>query len=306
MRAVKLKHLFLPALGLASIAFAAAPTDSDGIWPRCGRHALFAPHPNHPRQCEPAQGCLDLALNPKPMPGQPPRRRSGRCRWARARPHLDRLADRDRWRALSADALRPRRGDQRRYRQTDLGLCPAHGDQPPFRGVSYWPGDGRRTPRIIFGTIGGRLIALDAKTGEIIRGFGQNGSVNLKTPRDHERLSQCRIRPHRAGRDPSQSDHSGQPRAGTAAARPGGAVAPSTIVSGKLAWTFSGIAQPGDKNHATWEDEGWKRRSGVNVWNLITVDGRRRHRLSVLGAPSIDRNGQDRKGANLTAPAWWR
>ena len=58
---------------------------------------------------------------------------------------------------------------------------PQH-DQPPFRGISYWPGDGGHKPEILFGTIGGLLIALDAKTGETVKGFGDNGIVDLKTP----------------------------------------------------------------------------------------------------------------------------
>ena len=56
------------------------------------------------------------------------------------------------------------------------------GDQPPFRGVSYWPGDKGHGPRIVFGTINGFLIALDAKTGERIPNFGNDGLVDLKTP----------------------------------------------------------------------------------------------------------------------------
>ena len=35
----------------------------------------------------------------------------------------------------------------------------------PTRGVSYWPGDRTRRPRILAGTTDGRLIALDAETG---------------------------------------------------------------------------------------------------------------------------------------------
>jgi quinoprotein glucose dehydrogenase len=41
----------------------------------------------------------------------------------------------------------------------------AKGDQPAFRGLSYWPGDGTHAPRILFGTLRGKLVALDAKKG---------------------------------------------------------------------------------------------------------------------------------------------
>ena len=40
------------------------------------------------------------------------------------------------------------------------------GNQPPTRGLAYWPGDGKHDPEIVFGTtLGGKLIALNAKTG---------------------------------------------------------------------------------------------------------------------------------------------
>src|SRR5271166_4195105 len=49
-----------------------------------------------------------------------------------------------------------------------------------LRGVAYWPGNRQIRPRIIFGTADGRLIALDAKTGQPAAGFGDNGSVNAR------------------------------------------------------------------------------------------------------------------------------
>jgi glucose dehydrogenase len=48
------------------------------------------------------------------------------------------------------------------------------------RGVSYWPGDRQTSPRIVFGTSDGRLVALDAKTGTKIDSFGDHGEVDLK------------------------------------------------------------------------------------------------------------------------------
>ena len=48
------------------------------------------------------------------------------------------------------------------------------------RGVSYWPGNANDAPRILFGTLDGRLIALNAKTGAPVPGFGTEGEVNLR------------------------------------------------------------------------------------------------------------------------------
>src|SRR5215468_9619531 len=46
------------------------------------------------------------------------------------------------------------------------------------RGVSYWS-DGRGDDRIIFATPGFHLIALNAKTGSTVPGFGDNGIVDM-------------------------------------------------------------------------------------------------------------------------------
>ena len=48
------------------------------------------------------------------------------------------------------------------------------------RGVAYWPGDGTRQPRLYSGIEDGRLVALDARTGEPLTEFGKAGFVDLK------------------------------------------------------------------------------------------------------------------------------
>src|SRR5256885_8310546 len=50
------------------------------------------------------------------------------------------------------------------------------------RGLSYWS-DGREA-RIVYVTPGYRMIALDAKTGTPVAGFGKNGVVDLKDEDD--------------------------------------------------------------------------------------------------------------------------
>src|SRR6202165_5377208 len=47
------------------------------------------------------------------------------------------------------------------------------------RGVSYWT-DGKGDDRVLFLTTGYRLVALNARTGSPIQGFGKNGIVDLK------------------------------------------------------------------------------------------------------------------------------
>jgi quinoprotein glucose dehydrogenase len=54
-----------------------------------------------------------------------------------------------------------------------------HNARPP-RGVAYWPGDRDNAARLLFGTGDGFLLAVDAKTGQAISGFGTEGEVDLK------------------------------------------------------------------------------------------------------------------------------
>ena len=49
------------------------------------------------------------------------------------------------------------------------------------RGVAYWPGDKQNPPRILF-TSGQQLIALNANTGKIDPGFGNEGQVDMVVP----------------------------------------------------------------------------------------------------------------------------
>src|ERR1044071_6555889 len=49
-----------------------------------------------------------------------------------------------------------------------------------LRGVTYWQGYKDTPAEILAGTSDGRLIALNAKTGKLVPGFGNEGTVNLR------------------------------------------------------------------------------------------------------------------------------
>ena len=49
------------------------------------------------------------------------------------------------------------------------------------RGITFWPGDHTNPPRLLF-TAGARLVALNAITGKIDPGFGNEGVVDIKIP----------------------------------------------------------------------------------------------------------------------------
>lgn len=172
-------------------------------------------------------------------------------------------------------------------------------DNASTRGVAWWPGSGRIGARIIFGTVQGRLIALDAKTGKLVQGFGENGVVNLKTP---EIMNGFPNGAYGLTAPPSIYKNivivgarvQEQPVKG-----PSGDVRAYDAISGKLLWTFNAIPPAGTKGSETWQGDSARQRSGVNVWNLMTVDDRRGIVYLPFGAPTMDRYGGDRLGDNL-------
>src|SRR5579872_4800950 len=111
-------------------------------------------------------------------------------------------------------------------------------DNPSERGLAWWPGAGQFGPRLIFGTVQGRLIALEARTGEPSAGFGVKGVVDLKTPQIMNGLPQS---PYGLTAPPSLyrnvvivgSRVQESPTKGAA-----GDVRGFDAVSGKLLWTF--------------------------------------------------------------------
>ena len=134
--------------------------------------------------------------------------------------------------------------------------------QAPTRGVAYWPGDKTNPPRIIFTTFNRKLISLDATTGRIVPGFGKDGSVDMVVgyngvPTIYKNLV---IVGASVGELPMG---------------PPGDTRAFDAISGALLWTFHTVPQPGELGHETWLNDGWKGRSGTNVWGwYMTVDAK--------------------------------
>ena len=169
---------------------------------------------------------------------------------------------------------------------------------PSARGLEYWPGDGNTPAQVVFGSTNGKLYSVDAKTGKPNRAFGDNGVVNLNTeaimhglPGRNALTSPPIVYKHlviTGGTSQENPPHG-----------PAGDVRAWEMRTGKLAWTFHSIPQPGEKYNDTWAGESWKNRAGVNVWGLLTVDEKRGIVYMPFGAPSVDQYGGDRAGDNL-------
>jgi quinoprotein glucose dehydrogenase len=177
-------------------------------------------------------------------------------------------------------------------------VFPLPSGSPSTRGVEYFAGDAKTPPQIVFGSTDGKLYSVDAVTGEPNDAFGVKGVVDLNTDEILQGLP---------GNDGLSSPPimyknliiiGGRTQEGPAQG-PAGDVRAWDVHTGKLAWTFHSIPRPGDPNFGTWEGETWVKRSGVNVWGLITVDTQRGIVYMPFGAPATDRWGGDRPGDNL-------
>jgi quinoprotein glucose dehydrogenase len=158
--------------------------------------------------------------------------------------------------------------------------------RPSTRGVAYWPGDKQNPPRIIF-TAGRNLIALNATTGKIDPGFGKEGAVDMVVgysgiPTIFRNLVMV-----------------GASVLELPVGDPGDTRAYDARTGAKL-WTFHTVPQPGEVGHETWLNDGWKGRSGTNIWAWqMTVDEQRGIVYMPVDGPASNYYGGDRPGANL-------
>lgn len=173
-----------------------------------------------------------------------------------------------------------------------------HGVQPARRGMDWWPGDGPGTAALLFGGTDGRLYAVRARDGQPSPGFGDNGSIDLKTPdvmvtgRAHMYMLTS---PPLVWRDLVITGSA----VGEAEGGATGDVRAWDVRSGKLVWTFHSVPRPGEPNTGTWANDSGHDRSGTNVWGMMTADVARGIVYLPFGAPANDRVGVDRPGDNL-------
>jgi quinoprotein glucose dehydrogenase len=164
------------------------------------------------------------------------------------------------------------------------------------RGAAYWS-DGKES-RLFYGTLDGRLFAIDAATGRPAPGFGQGGFIDL--------------RPGVADKFPSSGYGMTSPPAvyknlvicgsfladGTPRG-PSGDVRAFDAHTGRLAWRFHTVPHEGEYGNETWEKDSWRDRGAANMWSIPSVDLERGIVYAPLTSPAYDYYGGDRKGANL-------
>jgi quinoprotein glucose dehydrogenase len=170
------------------------------------------------------------------------------------------------------------------------------------RGLAYWTNG--REERILYVTPGYRLIALDAKTGQMVSTFGKAGVVDLKMDDDQ----QIDLITGEVGL------HSAPVVAGdtiiVGAAHLAGGVPKSKrnvkgyvrgfdVKTGKRLWIFHTIPKPGEFGYNTWENDSADYTGNTGVWGQISVDEELGMVYLPVEMPTGDYYGGHRPGNGL-------
>jgi len=170
------------------------------------------------------------------------------------------------------------------------------------RGLAYWSNG--REERILYVTPGYRLIALDAKTGLVIPGFGKGGVVDLKTDYDQEvDLVTGEVGLHAAPVVAGDTIIIG-------AAHLAGGVPKSKrnvkgyvrgfdVRTGKRLWIFHTLPKPGEFGYDTWEKDSADYTGNTGVWAQISVDEQLGLVYLPVEMPTGDYYGGHRPGNTL-------
>jgi len=168
------------------------------------------------------------------------------------------------------------------------------------RGITYWPGGHGIAPRLAIATSDGHLFELDPRSGKLVPGFAHGGTLDLRAivaagypyapfgftspPAVYDDLLIL-------GPDTQEGPSKGPP----------GVVMAVDAITGRIAWTFHTIPQPGQPGNETWGPGGWKNRAGPAAWGNITVDPKLGLAFVPTANPADSYYGADRPGTNLYA-----
>ena len=188
-----------------------------------------------------------------------------------------------------------------------LGGRPTHGYGS--RGVAYWADDESDDERIFWGTSEGYLLAVDAKTGQPVLSFGDNGRVDLTAgiPRATRGTTNYQGRGLLQVKSPPVvlrdvvvtptiiSDFVIRKEA------PPGWLKGVDARTGDTRWTFRTVPQADDFGADTWLNESWRYSGNANVWPPMSADEETGYVFLPIGTPTSDYYGGHRLGDNLFA-----
>lgn len=152
---------------------------------------------------------------------------------------------------------------------------------PRQRGLVYWANETGGEQRIFTG-VNGFLFAIDSLTGETIRDFGENGSINLGTGLNTPGVIYQDLL--------IVGGLGGQ-----------GAVRAFDVRTGAQRWIFHLIPRPGELGYDTWPEDAYKTATGVMPWCGQALDEERGIVYVATKTAEPDFYGGERPGSNLFA-----
>lgn len=177
------------------------------------------------------------------------------------------------------------------------------------RGLSYWT-DGHGDDRIVFVSIGYRLVELNAHTGQPIPSFGKDGVVDLKEGVVYGKDTPIPLETGEIGLHSTPTVVNDTVIVGSSMAEglgyrystnSKGLVRAFDARTGKQIWRFNTIPYPGEFGNDTWEKGSWEWTGNTGVWTQITVDPELGLVYLPVESPTIDTYGGNRPGNDLFA-----
>ena len=173
------------------------------------------------------------------------------------------------------------------------------------RGLAYWS-DGKEE-RVLYVTPGYQMVALDAKTGQRVKGFGTDGIVDLKTGLDQEGLDLTTAEiglhsapivykdtivvgaAHREGGFPKSKNNVK------------GFIRGFDVRTGKRLWIFHTIPMKGEAGFDTWDPDAASYTGNAGVWAQMSVDEELGILYMPVELPTGDYYGGHRHGSGKSA-----
>ena len=167
------------------------------------------------------------------------------------------------------------------------------------RGINFWQSKDGSEQRLLI-PIANHLEAIDARTGQLITSFGDNGRVDLREGLGRDPATIHQIQPGTPGRVFADLLILGS-TTGEEYESPPGDIRAYDVRTGKMAWIFHTVPHPGEFGYDTWPKDAWKYEGGTNCWGEMSLDEERGIVYIPTGAPTYDFYGADRPGNNLFA-----
>ena len=205
----------------------------------------------------------------------------------------------------AAIALNPATGEMLWMHSEDEG---PRGDAAPRRGagrgVAYWSSADGSDQRILYVTPGYRMIALSARTGELVRSFGKDGVVDLKLDNDQEYdLTTAAVGLNATPLVAGDVVVVGAAHfaAGSPNTRPTakGFVRGFDVKTGKRLWIFHTIPLKGEFGYDTWLEGSAEKNGNLGAWAQMSADLELGLVYVPTEMPATDYYGVNRPGNGL-------